>query len=273
MHVKHEFPYVHPWSRFKLLCGGDPTRRCVLQTPKPLPLEGHCCTSNTCSSRCSSEGGWWFQGGRRVPPRQAPTRRGEASPQAPPHPADLCPPHAAVPGWGPGRAGRYARNPAPPLGATASRSRCPAASYPAGCAPRGRPRPPPPPPSAAAAAAAWRRDPWPLREAGVQQKVPPASRPQKRWGGASGRHRPLAVGGGAAARLLSPTVNGCSGPPGQRRWGGRQRWREVARRMQGSLAASRGDFRTTFLLLLAIKWQRDKIRTNVTLLKGYSASS
>lgn len=55
-------------------------------------------------------------------------------------------------------------------------------------------------------------------------------------------------GGGAAARLLSPTVNGCSGPIG------RQRWREAAGRMQGSLAASRGDFRTTILPLLAIKW-------------------
>lgn len=62
-----------------------------------------------------------------------------------------------VPGWGPGRAARCERSPAPPLGATPSRSRCGAASSPAGCAPPGRPRPPP---AAAATAAAARRDPW-----------------------------------------------------------------------------------------------------------------
>lgn len=69
------------------------------------------------------------------------------------------------------------------------------------------------------------------------------------------RFRPspaVGSGGGTAARLLSPTVNGCSGPPGGRRCGG-QRWREAARRMRGSSAAFRGDFRTTFLSLLAIK--------------------
>lgn len=84
------------------------------------------------------------------PPRRLPRAGRAPGPGSP----------STVPGWGPGGAARCERSPAPPLGATPSRSRCGAASSPAGWAPRGRPPPPPAAPPTAAAAAAQRRGPW-----------------------------------------------------------------------------------------------------------------
>lgn len=109
---------------------------------------------------------------------------------------------STVPGWGPAGAARCERSPAPPLGATPSRSRCVAASSPAGCAPPGRPRPPPA--ATAAPAAAARRGPW---------RQPPLA---ASWGGACQREGREGKDGGAterdAARLRGACGRPCPGP-------------------------------------------------------------